>query len=109
MSRAENIPSIIQLSSSFDDRLLFSSSSNLSRFLERSSNNFFTADLFSDVDNDVFSLDIVFNFSPEKKVILIKITSFIDFYRYLHHFLMLSQMSSSAHLSQYLQIPLDLL
>ena len=66
MSRAENIPSIIQLSSSFDDRLLSSSSSNLSRFLERSSNNFFTADLFSDVDNDVFSLDIVFNFSPEK-------------------------------------------
>ena len=67
MSRAEYIPSIIHLSSSFVTRpRLPSSSSNLSRFLERSANNLFTAVLSSDVDNAVFCLNNVFDFSPEK-------------------------------------------
>ena len=68
MSRAEYIPSIIHLSSSFVTRpRLPSSSSNLSRFLERSANNLCTAGLSSDVNNAVFSLNNVFDFSPEEK------------------------------------------
>ena len=100
MSRAEYIPSIIHRLWSFS-RLLPSSSSNLAKFLSRSPNKLFTANLFSEVDNDVWMVDKLFDFSPVIRSLInnqignLAVTCIV-FQRSLEHRLQVRQVNSDG-------------